>query len=1090
MLLPALSDDQGEEAPRLRPLPRRDPLPAGGGGHPRSPGLGPARPSRPHRWGREEGGSGGCCCGGGGPLVPNGAARPHLRHVRDGRGMGQGQGHRGIHQAHPPGDQRGGGVRVLPRRSRRRGRSDLRPRGRRHARPPPRRGKSAPAPGRSSGGGGGIHFGGGGGGGGGGGLAASASAADKGGDGPGGVLVLAATSGPGRRTRLHTCRSPQGTAAGSAGSGSAAHPPSGPPLAFAAAFSQAAGAQTSFVELPGSVPYADLRVCGDGFSVRTETGLYYGTMDPAALAAPGAGGALPTGGTVDAGLLPYDGPGMVVDGPLPPPPPPVPVSTALTPHHFILLGEGNELRFVDRVARRVVQRERVDWAAMAQASGGDGAGAGPSFPAFGGGSAELIMDSRRPDQVWLRRARSLVHISSSNEARDVWMYTLQQCLDQGSDAGTTHRDTALLGADRNQDVLFERAVSLCSSNAQKDVVMAARAEFHLTQGRVELAAKYMAQVKASLRSFERTSVHLALPALGVSIPMDRSLSSEARDALSSSNMGLLTYLSDRLRLSKAKGDDVACAMIGAWLTELHLNERTRAGLAGSPAKKQRARGASGSNALLHQFLSSNADIVDARTTVSVLSSHDVHAVECAGYAAAAADVGTAINASLHAYPGKDGALDTIRVLGDAPFEQAEPFFYKHAFALLARAPMAAAKCFLAKYSEGLSPSKLLPSFMHYERRRKQMKNEGNMVITESVSDSSVQIEGKLSYDGVELRIDTPSREAFLDDESPTVKYLEGAIKLGCKSTSVFNYLIILFSDMEDEVPLHRFLSTHLPNRPSKTYKASPLDMPYALRVVLKTGRHFRSAVKLYMAFGMRQQAVELAIKVDPDMAREIARESITAEEQKRLWLMIARNAAAGGMIDGKDVVVNVASVLNDCGPDVLSIEDVLPFLPNFAQIDRIQDDICSALTSYSSKIERLMKEMNECEHNCEDLREEITNLNASSMTMRSDARCAITNKALMFDNESFYVFPSGYVYLESALMEEVKPYLNSKQSARLERVVADMEKIRKVPVMSEDDEIRLQMLQSELDGLIAAECPLTGRIIVDSIDKGFGDDGL
>ena len=35
-------------------------------------------------------------------------------------------------------------------------------------------------------------------------------------------------------------------------------------------------------------------------------------------------------------------------------------------------------------------------------------------------------------------------------------------------------------------------------------------------------------------------------------------------------------------------------------------------------------------------------------------------------------------------------------------------------------------------------------------------------------------------------------------------------------------------------------------------------------------------------------------------------------------------------------------VLKDCGPDVLSIEDVLPFLPDFAQIDQFKDEICDA----------------------------------------------------------------------------------------------------------------------------------------------------
>ena len=74
---------------------------------------------------------------------------------------------------------------------------------------------------------------------------------------------------------------------------------------------------------------------------------------------------------------------------------------------------------------------------------------------------------------------------------------------------------------------------------------------------------------------------------------------------------------------------------------------------------------------------------------------------------------------------------------------------------------------------------------------------------------------------------------------------------------------------------------------------------------------------------MRQQAVELALKVDPSLARDLAQDSVELEERRRLWLMIAKSAASEGVSGGDvDVVSKVVSVLKDCGPDVLSIEDV------------------------------------------------------------------------------------------------------------------------------------------------------------------------
>lgn len=298
----------------------------------------------------------------------------------------------------------------------------------------------------------------------------------------------------------------------------------------------------------------------------------------------------------------------------------------------------------------------------------------------------------------------------------------------------------------------------------------------------------------------------------------------------------------------------------------------------------------------------------------------------------------------------------MRILHDAPFELAEPLYYKHASILLARAPGGAGDSFLARYAQGLSPLRLLPSIMNYEHTRAERARVKQAVesarahgslsggIEESKLNEStldVSVDGKASSDGFELRIDSMTKTAsFVDDSSVSAKYLEGAIKQGCRSSAIYSYLISLYAKLEDEEPLLAFLSEQVPAMASAneaTRNASlsgpgqelsgPLDMSYALRTVLATGRHFRSAIKLYMGFGMRQQAVELALKVDPSLARELSQDSVELEERKRLWLMVAKHAASDtSSRGGKDVVSRVVSVLKDCGPDVLSIEDVLPFL--------------------------------------------------------------------------------------------------------------------------------------------------------------------
>jgi hypothetical protein len=254
-----------------------------------------------------------------------------------------------------------------------------------------------------------------------------------------------------------------------------------------------------------------------------------------------------------------------------------------------------------------------------------------------------------------------------------------------------------------------------------------------------------------------------------------------------------------------------------------------------------------------------------------------------------------------------------------------------------------------------------------------------------------------------------------------------------------------------------------------------------------------------MGLGLRQRAVELAIKVDPMLAKELAMESIERDEKKRLWLMIAKGAAEDDLSEGEDVVSKVLSVLKECGPDILSIEDILPFLPDVAQIDLFKNEICQALTSYSSKIDDYLKEMNDCDQTCNGLREEIRRLDDYNTKMDADAKCVFTEKRIVDEKEPFYVFPSGFIALESALKKEVFPYLNQTQQEQMQSLERELEDLRSKmkkssPNESEgksgddsDDSYLLEALQSELDGLIAAECPMTGSIMIESIDRQFCD---
>ena len=231
-----------------------------------------------------------------------------------------------------------------------------------------------------------------------------------------------------------------------------------------------------------------------------------------------------------------------------------------------------------------------------------------------------------------------------------------------------------------EDARFEIARSQCSNTTQKSVVGVARAEFHFERGRRDIAAKYFAQAPPVLSPFASTALRLSLPSLGVGI---HESSNSSNNLNTNSNGPLITYLMDKFRLAAGRSDSVQCTMLGAWLVELYLHEKEReknehinnssrtkyrseiffsAGNKSdvcSSSSSTTAHSSSMTSSLKHvkapslgSFLAGNFRYLDAQTTIRILASHDVKAVECAGYAAASGNIKTAVNAALSGDVGK------------------------------------------------------------------------------------------------------------------------------------------------------------------------------------------------------------------------------------------------------------------------------------------------------------------------------------------------------------------------------------------------------------------------------------------------------
>ncbi|ETO02104.1 hypothetical protein RFI_35331 [Reticulomyxa filosa] len=132
--------------------------------------------------------------------------------------------------------------------------------------------------------------------------------------------------------------------------------------------------------------------------------------------------------------------------------------------------------------------------------------------------------------------------------------------------------------------------------------------------------------------------------------------------------------------------------------------------------------------------------------------------------------------------------------------------------------------------------------------------------------------------------------------------------------------------------------------------------------------------------GLYEEAVNLALNV-PDNLFELARsvvenlkrkEPMAADEQKKLWLIIARYVVK----DSQEDLDQALSLINES--KCLSIEDILPYLSDFTNIGLFKPEIKSSLERYSVNIKKLQDHMKTYTDTAEEIRKDTDTLRQRS----------------------------------------------------------------------------------------------------------------
>jgi vacuolar protein sorting-associated protein 18 len=516
-------------------------------------------------------------------------------------------------------------------------------------------------------------------------------------------------------------------------------------------------------------------------------------------------------------------------------------------------------------------------------------------------------------------------------------------------------------------------------------------------------------------------------------------------------------------------DETQRSLLCTWLTELYLDEMdeleqvTRGGGSGE-------RSAADVRRDFQSFLIKYDSCLHQETTFSLISEHG-RVPELLTYAKIKKDYDTVIShyvqSAVPEPPSNPNAQERYdlktkndqqalrELLSVRDPQQAADLFYKYSPLLMARVPFHTVNAWL-KARDVLRPALLIPSLMRY----------------------------KMS-----------SNPPDHPNQNQAIRYLQYAVgELRCRDKSVHNYLVYLLTqNPEHEVALRAFLGDE--------HSTRFYDLEYALRQCLRHNRT-RAVVLLYAAMGMYDQAVERALKVDVDLAMQQARKPTdNAELRKKLWLRIARHCVENH--HNKQAM----GILEEC--HLLSIDDILPFFPDFDTIDDFREPICNALSSYNQRIAGLIYRMDQATASAGLIREDIKLLRRKHCFVHAQQECDLCQCALM--SSPFYVFACQHVFHADCLGRAVKARMDAVQKECLAKLEEEI--TRETMVQLEEVEqhggsasavagssastrgadkmtidSRLNELQEQLESMIAEECIFCSNYTISEVDQPFVDE--
>ena len=175
----------------------------------------------------------------------------------------------------------------------------------------------------------------------------------------------------------------------------------------------------------------------------------------------------------------------------------------------------------------------------------------------------------------------------------------------------------------------------------------------------------------------------------------------------------------------------------------------------------------------------------------------------------------------------------------------------------------------------------------------------------------------------------------------------------------------------------------------------------------------KASVKLLEKMNLLEEALDAALEVDINLAKEIAK-SVRDDErlQKQLWLKIARKA-----VDSLTCDINDFTNLHDESGSI-EIADILPLLPDFTTIGPVKSAVCSSLEEYKTNLDGLKEEMTEAAENVGEIKSDLSEWKNKGLAVKANDLCEVCNKSVI--GGPFYAYPCHHLFHWPCLRAELE----------------------------------------------------------------------